>query len=408
MRGKPSLIELSNSPYQWKARWIEGDKVKFRYFKKGEKGTAEDFIKRKTIEAENHGTKHGSVSDTERATLIRFREAIAAMPDPKPTLADCVDSFLASIANRLTPITISELVASRVSAAQTKGAHTRTLRDLIGANGKGGRLGVFAETFGDRQAATVTAREIELWANEKFSTDSNRRENLIRINGLFAHAVKRAHITVNPFGRIEMPGPSSARAAILTVTECAKLLLSCPARSSPAVAVQLFAGLRHAEAERLTWEKISFEGGILEATQRKGAGRYRELKRFVDITPTLKAWLLPHRQLTGPIFPIGHIEGKASIEAYRNDFVKARQKAGIAGWDENTLRHCFGSYRVAETNDLKKVSLEMGHTTEKTTKQHYLNAVTAAEGAKFWNLRPGTGDEKIIRTEGDTKHKRRA
>lgn len=408
MRQTTSLIPLKNSAYAWKARWTENGKAKFRYYRQGQKGEAEIFLRLKAVEAENHGTKHGSISDTERAALIRFREAIAAMPDPKPTLADCVDSFLASIANRLIPITISELVASRVSAAQTKGAHNRTLRDLIGANGKGGRLGVFAETFGDRQAATITAREIELWANEKFSTDSNRRENLIRINGLFNHAVLRGHITVSPFGRITMPGPSSARAAILTVTECAKLLLSCPARSIPAVAVQLFAGLRHAEAERLTWEKISFEGGILEATQRKGAGRFRELKRFVEITPTLKAWLLPHRQLTGPVFPTGRAEGKASAEAYRHDFVKAREKAGITEWDENTLRHCFGSYRVADTNDLKKVSLEMGHTTEQTTKQHYLNHVTAAEGAKFWNLRPGTGEEKIISTDGETQHKRRA
>jgi integrase len=403
MRGQPSLIELVNSPYQWKARWIEGDKIRFKYFEKGKKGEAENFIRLKAVEAENHGTKHGSVSDDERAALIRFREAIAAMPDPKPTLADCVELFLASIRNQLIPITISELVASRVSAAQTKGVHTRTLRDLVGANGKGGRLGAFAETFGDRQAVTVTSREIELWANEKFSTDSNRRETLMRIHGLFAHAVKRQHITASPFERIEMPSPSIAHAAILTVTECAKLLLSCPARSIPAVAVQLFAGLRHAEAERLTWEKISFEGGILEVTQRKGTGRKRAIKRFVPITPALKAWLLPHRLLTGPIFPTGRTKGKPSTQAYRDDFAEAREKAGITEWDENTLRHCFGSYRVADTNDLKKVSLEMGHTTEQTTKQHYLNTVPAAEGAKFWKLTPGTDEGKIIRAEEKTR-----
>jgi len=408
MRKITALIPLTNSKYAWRAKWIEKGLVKLRYFRKGQKREAELFLQEKEIEAGNHGTKHGSVSDDERAALIRFREAITAMPDPKPTLADCVDLFLASIANRLIPITIFELVASRISAAETKGVHTRTLRDLAGADGKGGRLGAFAETFGDRQAATVTAQEIELWANEKCRTDSNRRETLMRIHGLFAHAVKRRHITTNPFEQIEMPGPRGGDSAIITVTECAKLLLSCPARSIPAVAVQMFAGLRHAEAERLTWEKISFEGGILEVEQRKGTGKKRALRRFVPITPALKAWLLPHRQLAGPVFPTGRTEGKASGQAYKKDFAKAREKAGITEWDENTLRHCFGSYRVADTNDLKKVSLEMGHTTEQTTKQSYLNNVPAAEGAKFWNLRPGTGDEKIIRTEEETRHKRRA
>ena len=271
MRGKPSLIELSNSAYQWKARWLEGDTARFKYFKKGQKGEAEAFIKRKGVESENHGTRHGSVSDDERAALIRFREAIAAMPEPRPRLNDCVDLFLASIANQLIPITVSELVASRISAAETKGVHPRTLRDLAGADGTGGRLGAYAQTFGDRQAATITAPEIERWVNEKCRTDANKRETLMRIHGLFAHAVKRRHIAVSPFAQVEMPRPSVARAAILSVSQCAKLLLACPERSLPAVAVQLFAGLRHAEAERLTWEQISFEGGQLEVTHRPGS-----------------------------------------------------------------------------------------------------------------------------------------
>lgn len=388
MRGKPSLIELSNSPYQWKARWKEGDETRFKYFKKGQKGEAEAFIKRKCLESENYGSRHGSVTDDERAALIRFRDAISAMPEPRPTLNDCVDVFLATIANQLVPITISELVESRVAAAERKGVHSRTLKDLAGIDGKGGRLGAFAATFGDRQAATVTAKEIEEWGNEKCKTEANRRETLMRIHGLFAHAVKRRHIAVTPFAQLEMPRPSAARATILSVSDCAKLLSSCPARSLPALAVQLFAGLRHAEAERLTWEKINFESGQLEVTQRKGVGRKRELKRFVDITPALKEWLKPYRQPGGPIFPEGRSKGKVSSQAYRNDFSIAREQAGILEWDENTLRHCFGSYRLAETNDLKRTSVEMGHTNEQTTRQHYLNAVTSADGKAYWNLRP--------------------
>ena len=29
----------------------------------------------------------------------------------------------------------------------------------------------------------------------------------------------------------------------------------------------------------------------------------------MDITPTLQAWLMPHRKFTGPIFPTGRPEG---------------------------------------------------------------------------------------------------
>ena len=172
-----------------------------------------------------------------------------------------MDLFHASLAKQLIPNAVSELVANRVSAAETEGVHTRTLRDLAGTNGKGGRQGAFAETFGDRQAAIVTAREIELLVNEKCRSDANKRETLMRIHGLFVHTVKRRHIAVTSFAQMEMPRPSVARAAILTVTKCTQFLLVCPERSLPAVAVQLFAGLRHAEAGRLTWEQVSLKAG---------------------------------------------------------------------------------------------------------------------------------------------------
>ena len=130
----------------------------------------------------------------------------------------------------------------------------------------------------------------------------------------------------------------------------------------------------------------------------------------MDITPTLQAWLMPQRKFTGPIFPTGRPEGVGgpSGQACRNDFDEAREKAGIAEWDENTLRHRFSSYHLTHPNDLKKTSVEMGHPTGPTTKQHYLNADPAAEGAKFWKLTPGTDQGKIIRTAGEARHNRRA
>ena len=100
--------------------------------------------------------------------------------------------------------------------------------------------------------------------------------------------------------------------------------------------------------------------------------------------------------------------GGPSGQACRNDFAEAREKAGTAEWDENTLPHRFSSYHLTHPNDLKKTSVEMGHTTGPTTKQHYLNADPAAEGAKFWKLTTGTDEGKMIRTAGEARHKPRA
>lgn len=387
----PTLKKVSHPRYEWRVRWREGTKDCQRYFVTGEKRVAESFMHKKAIELGNFGTKHGSISDDERAALISFRDAVGQMPEPRPTLRDCVNVFLSGIANQLAPVTVADLVAKRIAAAQKKGVHQRTLRDLAGIDGTRGRLGAFSAAFGDRRAAGVSAEEIEAWVGKQCATDSNQREMLIRLNGLFAYGVKRRYLRENPVARLEIPQPAVARAHILTVPEAHALLAHCGASIVPAVAVQLFAGLRHAETERLDWSDIDLSADTVKVIQRKGSGRRREKVRFAPLLPALKAWLKPHRQLSGPVFPVavtGPREGKISAQAYRLGFARARKDAGLEAWDENTLRHTFGSYRTAALGDLEKVRLEMGHTTSRVTSEHYVNAVRAKDAAAFWKLMP--------------------
>ncbi len=391
MQNKVTIKRSGKKKYPYAVGWSEGGKRRFKYFGPRGKGEAELFRQRKEIELGNHGAKHGTIADDERAALIVFRDAVAGMTEPRPCLLDVVNSFLATIANQLKSITVQELVAKRAAAAESKGVHPRTLRDLIGTDGTGGRLGAFAATFGDRQAAGVSAEEIEEWVCEHCSTDANRREMLVRLRGLFAYGIKRRFLKHNPITELEIPRPNAARAHILTVKECAKLLSTCPSRSLPAVAIQLFAGLRRAEVERMEWQSLDLESGTIKVTQRKGSGARREKSRFAPLHPTLLKWLAPFRQLAGFVFPVGRDAKKISEQNYRKDFEQARQLACLSKWDENTLRHTFGSYRVAAINDLEKVKIEMGHTTSRTTSEHYLNAVKEKEAKAFWNLRPQTG-----------------
>ena len=387
----PSLKKVSHPRYEWRVRWREGGKDRQRFFAAGQKQAARAFAQAKGIELGNHGSKHGTISDSERAAIVAFRDAVAGMPEPRPTLRDCVNAFLAGIANQLTPVTVSVLVEKRIAAAQSKGVHPRTLRDLGGTDGNGGRLGAFAAVFGDRQAAQITAEEIEQWVAGQCATDANRREMLVRLNGLFAYGVKRGFLRENPVRRLELPRPNAPRAHILTVKEARALLAHCSEAILPAVAVQLFGGLRRAEAERLDWHHIDFDSGTLKATQHKGAGGRRERSRFVPMLPALRAWLEPFRRLSGPVFPVaatGPRKGCLSPQLYRVGFVKAREAAGIAVWDENTLRHTYGSYRVASINDLERVRVEMGHSSSRTTTEHYVNAVRAKDAAEFWAILP--------------------
>lgn len=387
----PCLSKSRHPRYEYRVTWYEGRKYFQKFFRKDQKREAEKLVENKTKEMDAFGTRHGIITPAERAAIGAFREATAGMDHP-PTLQECVSGYLASIRDQLSPITVRDLVERRALAAERKGVHDRTLRDLVGADGEGGRLGAFSREFGERQAASVTAGEIDLWADGRCRTAANKRELLVRIRGLFAFGVKRKLLRDNPVNEIELPRQNAARAAILTVAEARALLACCSPRILPAVAVQLFAGLRHAEVERLQWKEIEFDDGIIRATQRKGSGVKRERTRFVPVLPPLIAFLADAAPKEGMIFPTGR-KGELSNQIYRKDFLAARTAAGLTEWDPNTLRHCYGSYRVASIQNIEQVKIEMGHTTSRTTAEHYLNAVRAKDAAEFWALVPAAVPE---------------
>jgi integrase len=61
----------------------------------------------------------------------------------------------------------------------------------------------------------------------------------------------------------------------------------------PFLTLGAFAGVRHAEIQRLEWKDIRFDDGSIEirASKAKTASR-----RLVPILPNLKEWLLKYRQ----------------------------------------------------------------------------------------------------------------
>jgi integrase/recombinase XerD len=393
---KVTKVKGRNLP--WMVRWRDASNAdKRQYF--GTKVEAEGVRERVSVALANHGTKHGTFTDAERSAIIAFRDAVEGLPEPRPTLRDAVNAFLESIANQLKPVTVSELVAMRLASAEARDVHDRTLRDLGGADGKKGRLGAFAAKFGKRQAAAITSDEIERWSYVHCKTNATRREVLVRINSLFAYGVKWGYLRENPVTRLDKPRPNNADTAILTVKEAAALMNACPVEIIPAVAVQLFAGLRTSEVESLEWERINFESNSIRVTQKKGAGNRKSIIRFVPMLPTLRAWIEPFRKLAGPVYPIaekGPKKGQMSLQIYKVAFARARRAAGIVTWKNHTLRHSFGSYRYAETTNLPQLMAEMGHTNPRTTVQHYIDAVTKKDAEAFWGLIPGGADAEKV------------
>jgi hypothetical protein len=62
------------------------------------------------------------------------------------------------------------------------------------------------------------------------------------------------------------------------------------------------------------------------------------------------------------------------------------------GWRQNALRHSFISYRVAETGDVARTSLEAGNS-PKMIFRHYREVVTEEDSAKWFSITPSDGWE---------------
>lgn len=56
-------------------------------------------------------------------------------------------------------------------------------------------------------------------------------------------------------------------------------------------------------------------------------------------------------------------------------------------WKKNALRHSYGTYRTAQTQDMPRVALEMGNSVE-MIKKHYFEAVSEAEGHAWFSNYP--------------------
>jgi integrase len=169
--------------------------------------------------------------------------------------------------------------------------------------------------------------------------------------------------------------------AIFTPEEIERLLLTSHARIMPLMAIGAFAGVRSAEIRKLDWSDLKWERGLIEVSGRIAKTRSR---RLVPLTDNLKAWLAPLKRESGPVIEMSDPSGTLGDVAI---------KAGIpGGWRQNALRHSFISYRVAETGDVARTSLEAGNS-PKVIFRHYREVVTEADAKAWFAIYPPDGWE---------------
>ena len=288
----------------------------------------------------------------------------------------------------------------------------------------------FTKRFCNR-IADVRGMDVDAWLRELKVGPRTRNNLRASIQVLFNYAISRKYLEKDndEMEAIPLAKDKGGEIEIFTPKEMAELLAVASDDQLPFMAISAFAGVRHAEIQRLDWKHVNQAAGIIEI--RAGAAKTAS-RRVVPILPNLAAWLKPHFKEAGPVCSFANMvdqfkdmtrkvnlarraawatangisdEDLKSADARAakrrkedNENQKGRRARGSVlppgsgtatdegwvpfAWKQNALRHSFISYRVSVTGNVANVSLEAGNSPQMIF-QHYKELVQP-DAAKAW------------------------
>ena len=229
-----------------------------------------------------------------------------------------------------------------------------------------------------------------------FSTLRQQHKARVVLSGIFSTALKRGWCAENPALQIELPPLCEQAIRPLVITEIRTLFHSARqlygSACIPPLGLMLYAGIRPAEVERLTWDAVNMEERVvcLKALHSKTGG-----SRHVQIHPVLHRLLKeaqPSRK-EDPVCPPNWAE----------KWRRVRQHAGWNAahglpWIQDVLRHTYASYHAKHFRNFTELQYEMGHSGLHLLKSRYLNMqdISRQDASRFWNVRESGPPRKAI------------
>jgi integrase len=287
----------------------------------------------------------------------------------------------------ITSKTVADASTEFLKVKESRGASERYKKDLRL------RLDKFSETF-KGNVGDVTTDLIQAWFDKQGYAGQTYLNNRTVLNTFFEFCTARKYCYSNPIEEVERVKANGGDIEIYTPVEIARLLAASDAEFLPVLALAAFCGLRSAEIERLEWKDLNFQKRFVELGKSKAKTRSR---RLVPISDNLAAWLQPYSRKEGKIWPHSSVllyrrmqQTAAATEVLNDSEKKIKHQPAIA-WKQNALRHSFISYRMAETNDAAKVSLEAGNSPAMVFK-HYRQLVTEEQAKAWFGVLPNQAD----------------
>lgn len=290
-----------------------------------------------------------------------LHSALLALRD---SLQVVLDLLKPSNPARTNALTLNQACNELIVAKASKGVRERYLVQL-----RLSMVDLCRRIGAERPIAEIGPADIETWLFRPEWGTAARRSYLIDARTLWSFATARGYTPRNAALAVEMPRPEIRPPAIHTPEQVQQVLEA--ARADPDVcrllAIQYFAGLRPAEASRISDADI-----LPEFVQVSGANAKTRQRRLVAIQPALRAWL--------------NLGGTLPVKNRVRRYYRVREAAGVP-WAHDVTRHSFVTYHLAHWRSASQTALEAGHT-EVVLFRHYREVVTPAQAAAFWAIRP--------------------
>jgi len=372
------------------------------------------FAEERENEIKNHGLRYGDIPAEARRAFDFFRDAAADLAE----LGASVPTF-------------EELVADGVAAIRTRHheqfTNATTLADAVEAfkQYKAGRVGTrqaddiknhlkrFSKDFGKRTVKSITTAEIEAWLSSLRSRKNPaklpvppiigpiaRNAYRMTLHGFFKHGANptRGWCATNPVAAIEAEKSAPTEPQAYAPQDVAKIMQAALELESPllpALALEMFAGLRPSEAMALDLVAIDLAADDFRVPGIKPNGeRTKTGARIAPLLPAAKAWIAAQTRRAGMAYDAGRREHSREMQR----ILKAAKVKGI----HDGPRHSFISYRTAEIRDVARVADEAGNSPN-IIKSHYRKIVSEAAAAKFFAIRPEAKAKNITSIQDGRK-----
>jgi len=326
-------------------------------------------------ERRNFGKAASELSVAQRAEAANCFKMLADYPGAK--LDSAVAYYIARKLQFIEAPTVAEGVEKLV--AEITGRRSKRTVDNLRC-----RWRKFAEDFGARSFTEIESDEITAWLDRVAHHPETRHNYRRQVVALFKLATGKKWCQDNPAMDSRKDDRLPPEPGIFKVEEVAHILEHADDHLLlPYFVLGTFCGIRVSELLRLDWSKVDYQE---RAVTIEAATTKTKTRRVVTLNDTAAAWLQPYIKRSGPIVdPV----------ALRERLLDLRKAAGLKRWHINAMRHSFGSYALAQWQDVARVSYQMGNAPA-VCRRHYEQIVKKSEAAKFWALRPAAAAEQKI------------